>query len=71
MRRQVSLLLDHGHKHAHSYPIGMVSDEASLVAERLNRLEATRAILVQMAISSVLTKEGGKVFQKTVKELTE
>lgn len=49
----------------------MVSDEASLVAERLNRLEATRAILVQMAISSVLTKEGGKVFQKTVKELTE
>lgn len=49
----------------------MVWDEASLVTERLNGLEATRAILLQMAVSSVLSKKAGQEFKRAVKRLTE
>jgi hypothetical protein len=67
----VSLLLDHGHPDASAYPVGQVWDEASLVVERLNGLEATRAILVQMAVSSVLSKEAGAEFSKAIKRLND
>ncbi len=69
MRRQVNLLLDHGHPEAPAYPIGMVWDEARLVVERLNGLESTRAVLLQMAVSSLFSKEGGRAFKMTIERL--
>lgn len=71
IRRKVSLLLDHGHSAANRYPIGRVVDEAELVVERLNGFEATRAILIQSAMASVHTKEGGKEFKKLIKKLND
>lgn len=71
VRRQVSLLLDHGHPEARRYTIGMVWDETNLVVDRLNGQEATRAVLLQMAVSSVLSKEAGKKFDKMIKRMTE
>jgi len=40
IRGQVSLLLEHGHQNAQSYPIGMVWDEATIVAGRINATDA-------------------------------
>lgn len=59
----------HGHPEARKYPLAMLLDEFCLVIERLNAAEVTRATLLQSAISSVLSKKGGKVFDKTVKNL--
>jgi hypothetical protein len=70
IRRQVSLLIGHGHTQAHRYPVGMVWDEARLVVEHLNRLEATRALLLQMAVSSVLSEQAGEEFTKVIARLT-
>jgi hypothetical protein len=66
LRRQVSLLVAEGHVQAAHYPVGMVFDEAQLVVERLNRAEATRAVLLQMAVSAVLTKEAGEKFNERI-----
>lgn len=71
MRKQVSLLMTNGHVDAQSYPVGMVWDEAAIVVENVNRMEATRATLLQMAVSSVLSKEAGKLFRETVNRLNE
>jgi hypothetical protein len=70
VRRQVSLLLDHGHPHASHYPIGTVWLEAYLVVERLNRLAITEAAYIQMAVSSLFSKDAARDFSKTVKRLT-
>ena len=47
----------------------MVWDEARLVAENLNGMLATQAVLTQMAVSSVLSKKAGELFKKTVNRL--
>jgi len=70
LRRQVNLLLECGHPHAWHYPIGRVWDESNLIVKRHNSQEATRAILLKMAVSSVLSKEGGKQFDKMIKRMT-
>jgi hypothetical protein len=69
LREQVSLLLGAGHPDAPLYPVGMVSDEADLVAQRANVAEATRAVLLQMAVSSVLSKQADEQFQEVIKRL--
>lgn len=66
----MSLLLDHGHADAQSYPIGMVFVEAELVVERINNAHATTAILLQTAVSSLLSKKGSSAFQTQIKKLT-
>jgi hypothetical protein len=71
LRGQVSQLLSHGHTDAPFYPVGMVWDEARLVERNVNRLEATRATLLQMAVSSVLSEEAGKEFKKVIERLSE
>lgn len=48
----------------------MLLDEYNLVVERINGLEVTRATLLQLAVSSVLSKKAGKVFDKQIKRLT-
>jgi hypothetical protein len=65
----VSLLIDHGHPEAMSYPVGMVWDESRLVIERLNGFEVTRATLLQMAVSSMFSKEAGDAFRKELLRL--
>lgn len=58
-----------GHPEARAYPIGMVWDEVSIVVERNNAKSGTEATLIQMAVSSVLSKDGHKQFTKVMKEL--
>lgn len=48
----------------------MVWVEAELVVSRLNQQEASRAVLLQMAVSSVISKKGQARFNKAMKELT-
>ena len=70
VRRQVSLLLDHGHQYARHYPVGMVWEEAQIVVERLNQEEASRTALFQLAGAAVMSKKGNSLLQKVLKEMT-
>lgn len=70
IRAQVSLLLEHGHPEALSYPIGRVWEEAELVVERINSLEATRATLFQMAASTLLSQKAHRHFSETLQKMT-
>lgn len=47
----------------------MLGAEARLVVERLNRQVVTESVMIRRAVSSVLSKEGGKDFDEAVKEL--
>ena len=69
LRGQVSLLLSEGHRHAWSYPVGMIWDEVSLVVDRKNRDHATTAILLNLAVSAVLSEKAGKNFSKQIEKL--
>jgi len=71
VRRQVSLLLDHGHPHAQFYPLRRVWEEASLVVERVNALQALQAKLVNKAVSAVLSKKASSDFDRTMKDLSD
>lgn len=71
MSRDVSLLLASGQQDARNYPIGRLTYEASLVNERLNNHFVTEAVLTQSAIGSCLSNEGSKLFQKTIKSLSD
>ena len=44
-------------------------DESRLVVERVNNGHATTAVLLQLAVSGVLSKKANKDFTKTVKKL--
>ena len=71
LRSEVSLLLSNGHLAARLYPVGMVWGEAAIVRKRVNHHLATEAILMQAVVGSALNpKEGGKAFQKMIKEMT-
>lgn len=71
VRRQVSLLLDHGHHYARFYPVGMVWEEAQIVVERVNHEEASRTALLQIAGSAVMSQKGAKLLQKILKDMTD
>lgn len=45
-------------------------DEGNIVVERVNAMEATRATLLQLAISGILSEKSGKLFQKKLAELS-
>lgn len=49
----------------------MVFVESEFVVERLDREEATRAVLVQMAVASMLSKKAGETFGKKIKQMTQ
>lgn len=70
MRRQVSLLLANGHPEAPHYPVHRVWEEAELVTARLNHTMVTEAILTQMAVASLLSKDSGREFQKLINSMT-
>lgn len=65
----MSLLLEHGHVHAQSYPIGMVWTEAAIVQQRLNEAAANQAVLTQSAVASLLSTKAGSAFRETLKAL--
>lgn len=71
LRKQVSLLLDHGHLQARQYPIRMVWEEARIVVERINQEEASRTTLLHAAAAAVMSKKGGQALKKLLKELTD
>lgn len=48
----------------------MVFSEAEFVIERMNREEASRAVLVNMAVSALLDKGAAKEFGKQIKKMT-
>ena len=60
-----------GHPDARGYPVGRVWLEAEIVVRRINNDHATSALLNQMAVSSLFSKEGGQQFSNTIKELTD
>ena len=68
--RHVSLLMSQGHPEAGWYPLGTLWVESQLVVESLNQQEATRAVLLQLAVGSILSKKTGSEFKKTIKELS-
>jgi len=47
----------------------MLFDEHALVVERLNAEEMTRAALVKLAISAVLSKQGGTLWRDQMTRL--
>lgn len=49
----------------------MVWDEARLVVERRNSEHATNSVLMQLAVLSVLSKDGQREFKKTIKRLND
>lgn len=71
MRRQVSLLLANGHPDARDYPVHRVWEEAELVVDRVNKDLSTETLLLQMAVSSLFSKEAGQEFQKIIKRLSD
>lgn len=71
LRRQVSLLLDHGHHQARHYPIGMVWEEVRIVVDRVNQEEASHATLMQAAVLGTKSKKGAQAFRKILKEMTD
>lgn len=62
--------MEHGHREATEYPLGMLWVESQLVVDRLNNSEVTRAVLLQLAVGSLLSKKTGVEFKKTIKRLT-
>ncbi|RWO06286.1 MAG: hypothetical protein EOS07_21845 [Mesorhizobium sp.] len=73
----MSLLLDHGHPTALTYPVWMVFAEASYVVKRINAQMASEISLLQMALSSIpnmsvkpaATKKAAKELTKQLKGL--
>lgn len=48
----------------------MLADEAALVVQRLDGLEATRAVMLQAAVASLFGEAGGAHFNKLVERMT-
>lgn len=48
----------------------MVWVEAAWCVHRLDRQEANRAVLLQMAVSTLFSKDAGKNFNDRIKKLT-
>lgn len=60
----------HGHHlRAWHYTIGTIWREANLVRKRVAHIMATEATLLQAAMASVQTKQGGKNFKKTIEDM--
>lgn len=66
----MSFLLAEGHVHARHYPLGMVFDEVRIAADRVNGVIATQAMLTQLVVGSVFSKESAEAFTKQIKRLT-
>lgn len=70
LRKQVSLLLDHGHSRAGRYPVGMLQDEAGIVIERMNNDWATAGLVANAAHAATKSKKAVEVFSDLIARLT-
>ena len=59
----------YGHTTPHLYPVGWLQDEAEIIRQRENHRIATEAHLIQLAASSILSKEAGQAFSKEIAAL--
>lgn len=55
IRENLSLLLDHGHTVAWTYPLGMVADESAIIVKRDNARIASEAIALRSAGISIMS----------------
>lgn len=62
-------MLSEGHTDAHSYPLGRLYDEASLITERRMSAAELNAVLVQGALGAVHTKKGPRAFKRILEQL--
>lgn len=60
-----------GHAHARRYPVAVVWSEARIVRQRNATRQKTDKLLMQSVIGSVLSKKGGQVLAKLIKQLDE
>lgn len=62
-----------GHPDAPHYPVHRVWEEARFVVQRENNLEVTRALLLQLAVSSAMTgsKSARTAFKDLIEELSD
>lgn len=67
----MSLLLEHGHRWAAKYPLWQLWMEAEIIRDRVNGVMVSQAILIQGAVSSLLSKEGAKGFKELVESLND
>lgn len=67
----MSLLLSQGQPSARRYPLWMLWDEARIVQERHNGFAVTQAVLTQLAVASLFSKEAGQQFAKLTKRLSD
>lgn len=51
------------------YTPGRIYEEAALVTERVNAMEATRAILIHAAGSAIMSKKSHTHFDKLIKSM--
>lgn len=56
---------------AHSYPLGFVADEVTLVVERQNAMLASEGTIFHAAGAAIMSKKGGEHFNAVIKRLTE
>lgn len=47
----------------------MLWDESNLVVDRFNREEASKAVLLRMAVSSIFSEDGGKEFHSRIDKM--
>ncbi len=64
-------MLSEGHASARNYPLWMLWQEAAIVRRRYVDKARTEAVLIQQAIVSVVSKEGGKAFANALRRLEE
>ena len=62
--------MSEGHTAARRYPVAMVWAEVDIAKRRINHQHITQSVLMQACIGSVINgKNGGKQYQKLIKEL--
>ena len=71
LRRDVSLLLSEGHLHARSYPLAVVWSEARIVRERNANRRSRDAVVMQLIVGSVLSKNASKELAKLLGKVAE
>lgn len=61
--------MSEGHPNARDYPIQVLWDEALIARARVNSVLASEALLLQLAVGALFSKESSAVFQRQLKRL--
>jgi len=63
--------MSEGHAHARHYPLAVLWSEARIVRQRRADRMRIETTLLQTAMSSILSKQGGRVLKRLLKKLDE